>query len=414
MDSHIRGLIKSDFQIKKFSAYGFLKNLTFFEPYLIIFLMGTGINLFQIGMLYAIKEAITYVFEVPSGVIADAYGRKKELYLCFIFYMISFVLFFMTKDFTTAIFAMIFYGLGDAFRSGTHKAMIYTYLEEKNWAEHKAFVYGRTRSFSLLGSAISSVAAIALILNIPSSRYIFLASIMPYFLDLLLIMSYPDSLNGPCIKHEVNFFKMMFIHLKGILSRRDLRLFLVRAGSFGTVFSSVKDYVQPILESLFLVSGIAIISNMSSDDNLKIVLGVTYGVIYMLGSLASRRAYLLKKLMDAHRLLKVLNFLLVASLVFVTFAIELKLYPIIILLFIIMNLLQNIRKPIFVDACDDLMEKHERATVLSVESQLKSLMTIIIAPMIGFIADSFSVSIAMLAVGIFLMTVNIIVILRSS
>lgn len=414
MDSHIRGLIKSDFQIKKFSAYGFLKNLTFFEPYLIIFLMGTGINLFQIGMLYAIKEAIIYVFEVPSGVIADAYGRKKELYLCFIFYMISFVLFFMTKDFTTAIFAMIFYGLGDAFRSGTHKAMIYTYLEEKNWAEHKAFVYGRTRSFSLLGSAISSVAAIALILNIPSSRYIFLASIMPYFLDLLLIMSYPDSLNGPCIKHEVNFFKMMFIHLKGILSRRDLRLFLVRAGSFGTVFSSVKDYVQPILESLFLVSGIAIISSMSSDDNLKIVLGVTYGVIYMLGSLASRRAYLLKKLMDAHRLLRVLNFLLVASLVFVTFAIELKLYPIIILLFIIMNLLQNIRKPIFVDACDDLMEKHERATVLSVESQLKSLMTIIIAPMIGFIADSFSVSIAMLAVGIFLMTVNIIVILRSS
>lgn len=414
MDSHIRGLIKSDFQIKKFSAYGFLKNLTFFEPYLIIFLMGTGINLFQIGMLYAIKEAIIYVFEVPSGVIADAYGRKKELYLCFIFYMISFVLFFMTKDFTTAIFAMIFYGLGDAFRSGTHKAMIYTYLEEKNWAEHKAFVYGRTRSFSLLGSAISSVAAIALILNIPSSRYIFLASIMPYFLDLLLIMSYPDSLNGPCIKHEVNFFKMMFIHLKGILSRRDLRLFLVRAGSFGTVFSSVKDYVQPILESLFLVSGIAIISSMSSDNNLKIVLGVTYGVIYMLGSLASRRAYLLKKLMDAHRLLRVLNFLLVASLVFVTFAIELKLYPIIILLFIIMNLLQNIRKPIFVDACDDLMEKHERATVLSVESQLKSLMTIIIAPMIGFIADSFSVSIAMLAVGIFLLTVNIIVILRSS
>lgn len=414
MDSNISGLIKKDFQIKKFSAYGFLKNLTFFEPYLIIFLMGSGINLFQIGVLYAVKEAIIYIFEVPSGVIADVYGRKKELYLCFIFYMISFVLFFMTKDFSMAVFAMIFYGLGDAFRSGTHKAMIYTYLEEKNWADHKAFVYGRTRSFSLLGSAISSVVAILLILNIPSNRYIFLASIIPYFLDLLLIMSYPDSLNGPCVKHEVNFFKVMFIHLKGILSRKDLRLFLVRAGSFGTVFSSVKDYVQPILESLFLVSGIAIIGGMSSDDNLKIVLGITYGVIYMLGSLASRRAYLLKKFMDSHYLLRSFNFLLVVSLVFVTVAIEFNAYPVIILLFIIMNLLQNIRKPIFVDACDDLMEKHERATVLSVESQLKSLMTIVIAPVIGFIAESASVSIAMLSVGMFLLAVNIIVILRSS
>jgi len=26
---------------------------------------------------------------------------------------------------------MIFFGLGEAFRSGTHKAMIYGYLEEK-------------------------------------------------------------------------------------------------------------------------------------------------------------------------------------------------------------------------------------------------------------------------------------------
>ena len=30
-----------------------------------------------------------------------------------------------------AALAMAFFGLGEAFRSGTHKAMIYTYLERK-------------------------------------------------------------------------------------------------------------------------------------------------------------------------------------------------------------------------------------------------------------------------------------------
>ena len=50
--------IKSDGQIKKFCAYGFLKNLNFFEPYLLIFLMGKGIGLFEIGILIAVREVI--------------------------------------------------------------------------------------------------------------------------------------------------------------------------------------------------------------------------------------------------------------------------------------------------------------------------------------------------------------------
>ena len=78
--------IKKDHQIWKFSAYGFLKNLRFFEPYLLIFLIGNGLSLFQIGILYGIREAITYIFEVPSGIIADYFGRKQELYMCFTFY----------------------------------------------------------------------------------------------------------------------------------------------------------------------------------------------------------------------------------------------------------------------------------------------------------------------------------------
>ncbi len=71
--------ILADFQIKKFCAYGFLKNLKFFEPYLLIFLLSQGISLFQIGILIAVRETIVNLFEVPSGIIADYFGRKKEL-----------------------------------------------------------------------------------------------------------------------------------------------------------------------------------------------------------------------------------------------------------------------------------------------------------------------------------------------
>jgi len=361
------------------------------------------LNFFQIGILYAIRESITYIFEVPSGFIADYFGRKKELYLCFSFYIISFVFFFMIGPFWIAVIAMSFFGLGEAFRSGTHKAMIYTYLEEKDWQGHKAFVYGRTRSFSLIGSAISSVLAIVLILNVPSSRYIFLASILPYILDLFLIMSYPESLNGERIHVEGHVLKVMKDHLIGILKQPKLRIILFSSASFEAVFKSIKDYIQPILEMMIVSSGLILISTMTPDENLKVILGMSYGIIYVISASAARRAYLLKKIMSSTALLNTFYVLLALCMISLFFIIRLDYYLLIIILYLVLYLLRDMRKPIFVEVCDDYMEKHQRATVLSVESQLRALFTVILAPVIGSIADQFGVSYVMLSIGIILL-----------
>ncbi len=108
MDIKIQNEINRNIQIKKFSTYGFLKNLKFFEPYLVIYLLARGFSFFQIGLLYAIRETVMYVFEIPSGIIADYYGRKKELYMCFTFYIISFVAFFYGESFFYSSYCNVF------------------------------------------------------------------------------------------------------------------------------------------------------------------------------------------------------------------------------------------------------------------------------------------------------------------
>jgi MFS family permease len=403
MNEKLKREINQNFQIKKFSAYGFLKNLKFFEPYLVIYLLGSGLTLFQIGILYSIREAITYIFEIPSGIIADYYGRKKELYMCFSFYIISFLFFFFGNTFVLIAVAMVFFGLGEAFRSGTHKAMIYTYLEEKGWSGHKAYVYGRTRSFSLTGSAVSSLLAIIFILNVPSSRYIFLASIIPYILDLLLIMSYPESLDQSGIKRKKNEGLKIKEHLSDIYNRPKLRHILLNTALFDSTFKSTKDLIQPILEAIIIGSGFMVAQQFSPDENLKIILGISYGLIYIISASASRRAYLLKQRWTSIGLLNCLYLILVAALGILFLAIEWNQALVIIVLFLVLYLLMDIRKPIFVDACDDYMDKHQRATVLSIASQLRALFTIIMAPLVGFIADKFGLGPVMLGLGILLL-----------
>jgi len=81
------------------------------------------LNLFQIGVLFSIRETIAYIFEVPSGIFADQYGKKNELMICFIFYILSFFFFFLGGSYLVIVIAMVFFGLGEAFRTGTHKPL---------------------------------------------------------------------------------------------------------------------------------------------------------------------------------------------------------------------------------------------------------------------------------------------------
>jgi len=392
MDKKLKKEILSDKQIKKFTAYGFLKNLKFFEPYLIIYLLANNLTLFQIGILISIKEIIVNVFEIPSGFVADYFGKKKELCTCFIFYIISFMFFFFSRGFYLAMIAMIFFGLGEAFRSGTHKAMIYTYLEQKNWSNHKTFVYGKTRSGSLIGSAVSSILGIIIILNVPSSGYIFLLSTIPYILDFLLILSYPNDLDKGDV--EVTSFTEMIISFKNsLIKNKKLRVLILNESIFEASIASIKDFVQPIMKMIIIGSGFIIIQSMNADQNLKLIIGLVYAVINIFSAVASKKAYLLKKQKTNMTVLNILYVSLIVSLIFLGCFIDMPI--VVIIIFIIINLLLNLRKPIFVDEIDNHMAKKERATMLSVSSQMKSLMKVFIAPMIGFIADKSGIHMVM-------------------
>ncbi|WP_232618059.1 MFS transporter [Thermosipho africanus] len=102
-------MIKKDKQFRKFQMYGFLKNLRFFEPFLILFFISSGLSYLQIGILYSIKSIATNILEIPTGVIADLYGRKKSMLFSMISYIISFLIFYFSRSFYLYILAMIFF-----------------------------------------------------------------------------------------------------------------------------------------------------------------------------------------------------------------------------------------------------------------------------------------------------------------
>ncbi|MCD4683390.1 MAG: MFS transporter, partial [Bacteroidales bacterium] len=116
--SQVKQKFNKDIQYYKFCLYGFLKNLRFFEPFLILFFLENNLNFLQIGVLYSVREITRNILEIPAGIISDSLGRKKTMIFSFGFYIVSFITFYMAGSYSILIFAMIIYSLGDAFRTG--------------------------------------------------------------------------------------------------------------------------------------------------------------------------------------------------------------------------------------------------------------------------------------------------------
>ncbi|MCD5408230.1 hypothetical protein LR090_03200 [Candidatus Bipolaricaulota bacterium] len=154
----------------KFRLYGFLKNLRFFDPFLILFLREMGLSFLEIGSLFSIREIAINVLEVPTGVIADSFGRRKAMLASFSSYILSFLMFYLFPGFLPYSLAMLLFACGETFRSGTHKAMILEYLRLKGIEHLKVDYYGHTRAGSQLGSAFGALIAAGLVLYSGSYR----------------------------------------------------------------------------------------------------------------------------------------------------------------------------------------------------------------------------------------------------
>ncbi len=389
-------------QITKFGFYGLLKDLRFFEPYLMIYFLLANLNLFHIGLLFSIREIIIYLFEIPSGVIADRYGKKTELVICFVFYILSFVMFFMATEFYLFALAMVLYAFGEAFRSGTHKSMIMAYIDKHEIKESKTKIYGLTRSYSLIGSMISSIVSIGLVLWLPEIRYLFLIAIIPYVADLLLIMSYPSYLNDKkdsefsfksFIKHNISSIKYVFV--KGAV-----RGAIINSASYQATFKSIKDYIQPILITISLT--FVLFSSLTEDENTRIYIGLIYAAIYLISAISSKNAYRVKKIGNAQNIISYMWLITGALILALSFLLESMI--VVFVVFTLLYMMMNIRRPLMVERIGDVSDPDKRATVLSVESQMTSLLIAILAPLIGLLAE-YSMSLMFKTFGVMMMFV---------
>jgi MFS family permease len=436
--------------IVRFCVYGLLKNMKFFEPFLVRILITWGLNLAQIGLLISVEKITTYVMELPSGYVSDKFGAKSTLCSCFLIYIASFICYYFGEhQMPFLILASFLYGLAEAARSGAHKSMVFLWLERQKLLSFKSYLNGKTRSFSLLGSAVAAIAGIFFALYFEADKTIFLCSIPPYVLDFCIVASYPSYMNTN-LSNQTELKKKKqkkgksggFIHdmkslanVMRVPSQRRVVLTTASCGIFHRVF---KDFVQPVVVAnghtifpMFPIDKSNINSEMNNTVNINstvpspsissaasdasssssteiIILGIAYFFFYIISSPASRNAYRLPALLRSKEK-NVMDLLLdgyALILLFISIALFMSAPMLAPFLYIFLYVIYNFAKPLSASAVSDVAGKRLRATVFSADAALQTFITAAFAPLAGFLGDNLSLASAFFSFGFFLLILN--------
>jgi len=374
--------------IKRFALYGFLKNQQYYEPFLVLAFLEKGLSFLEIGLLISFREICVNIMEVPSGAVADLYGRRKAMMLSFTAYIVSFAIFGFSKVLWQLFIAMSFFAIGEAFRTGTHKAMIFTYLHMEGRIHEKTKVYGYTRSWSKIGSAVSVILAAVFVMASSNYSSIFYFSIIPYVIGLINFAGYPEELDGK-LSDRVSLkgvLKHLWESISASVKQERLRRLILESMGFGGFFKASKDYLQPILKSVALALPVGLM--LDDTQRSAVLVGAVYFVLHVISAYASRRSHRICEYAgDEERAAHYLwgaSFILYAMLLPLLYF---KIYALVILGFIIFYILHNFWQPIMISRFEEYASGTRGATVLSIESQARSISTMIIAPVLGFAVD---------------------------
>lgn len=151
----------------KLNAYKLYLGLSFFNSlfFSMIFVVTSfyeatvaGLTGLQLVLVGTTLEVVILIFEVPTGIVADAYSRRLSIIIGYAIMGLGFVIEGLFPVFPAILLASGLWGLGYTFTSGATQAWLSDEIGEEN--ANRAFL--RANQFDLAGAFIGMLLAIPL------------------------------------------------------------------------------------------------------------------------------------------------------------------------------------------------------------------------------------------------------------
>ena len=342
------------------------------------------LNPLQLILVGTTLEVACFIFEIPTGIVADVYSRKLSIVIGVVLTGVGFILEGSISSFVFVLVAQIVWGLGSTFISGSVEAWIAE--EEKNKDLDEIYIKGAQAGQigAFIGIVLSTVIA-----NFSVRLPIIVSGVLFIILALFLWLYMPENNFKPSVPGDLNTFKKMVYTFKSglkFVKSKSIIMILLAVTLFYGLSSEGYDRLS---NAHFLQD-----TTLPKLGNLSSV--TWFGIFGILGMILSFIVmhFMAKNLKNEDnrkngKLLLCINILYISSMLI--FALT-RNFSLMLIAYLATNTFRIINKPIFSAWLNGHIDDNSRATVLSINGQMNSLGQILGGPIIGIIATNISVS----------------------
>jgi len=365
---------KTRIYLSQFVALLFL----FYPIYKVPYFQSLGFSLAQIGFIIGAVSLFGILMEVPTGVVADKYGRKNSTIIGYLLTGVALFGIFFTQNFYLILLLHGVLGTAQAFISGAFEAWISDSFKDKDKVFAKEDMYGN------VGSLLSGFVGVYLVTKFGMGSIWWAAGIGMILAGIILFFNYEKK-----VKSKLSYG----VHLKEswqyVIKNEKIILFMIAAIIWGFSISFALGIVwMPFLEGLgfnannfgYILSGIG-------------VAGIFAGLI------------------SVKQKLKHIDFMILGiflwsiTLVSVYFVKEMALAIFMLLLTVMFTyMILPSQKTYF----QDLLESKKRATIGSFKALVVGISGVIGFPAAGYVADIYGPQITIVISGFILIPVLLI------
>jgi MFS family permease len=382
---------KMERNVRLFYIYIFFIRLDLWFSIIQLFFLDRGFSLTQYTLAGSVWYLANLLSEIPTGAITDRLGKRISMLISLVSLSLSLFILAFGQTIYHALLSYVIWGFSSSFETGTYSAFLYDSLKEEDREEDFRRVIGRVRAVTITAAAVGSLSAgylggIGLDLPI-----LFNAAIPILLCPFLLLFTEPE-VSGAS---EPSYALHITESVRYVSQHKRVAWIILYSSLMSAAVWGLYNFYQPFLYALGVtVEGIGILYSLFRltsaagaylSDSLYNVIGQTS--IYLVPFCLAVSVLCIGAFQTPW----------IAGLLFVNFFIS------------------GFYVPILSDLFNKNLPPRKRATIISLSAVLSSLLNATIDPVLGKIADTFSIQATFWTVGIglFISMGFIIVMLRN-
>jgi len=349
-----------------------------------IYLALKGFSIVELGLLEGIYHITSFLMEIPTGAIADLWGRKISRVIGRAIVIIAYLIMFLSGSFAIQAIGFMIMAISNNLESGAGDALVYDSLLEMDDISSYMSVAGKQELTYQSASIISLL--LAGFLAQYSYSYVFILSILFAFFAMISALFLKETTIGKVVSTSKTFLSIMgeykehiFASFASLRKEKHIVYLMLISEIIFTIIATLFFYLQTYwsegghpesyITTIFAINAIAA------------------GVTALFASKLEQKIGKKKTLISLVLLPAILVWLIATT-------------PYSPLFYILMGPSEGLLIASIGTYLNELISSKQRATILSMQSMLYSLLMVPIFPSVGFISSHFSISFAFIILSV--------------